>query len=126
VIILLLKYLFCFTLIFPSPSLSSRLFQNRYEQRCSQLIGISMCLKNLTKKYPKYVHLKGSGFAIRSMGGAYMMVRGLKKWVGLFTVVAWMVDLLRRRVIFTPTQRERKITASSRCIEVRKVELLGI
>ncbi|XP_019854830.1 PREDICTED: uncharacterized protein LOC109583798 [Amphimedon queenslandica] len=38
------------------------------EQRCSQLIGISILILNFTNKMPKFIQLRSNGFAIRSLG----------------------------------------------------------
>lgn len=48
--------------------------QSQYEQRCSQVIGISLCMKNLSGKYPKFLLMRGTGFAIQGFGSNYIMV----------------------------------------------------
>lgn len=50
--------------------------QSQYEQRCSQLIGLSLCMKNLTGEFPKFLRMRGTGFAICGLGRTYIMVRG--------------------------------------------------
>lgn len=48
--------------------------QASLEQRCSQLVGISILVTNLTGSLPKYVRLKSLGFATRPLGRNYIMV----------------------------------------------------
>lgn len=31
-------------------------------------------MKNLTGEYPKFIHMRGTGFAIRGLGATYVMV----------------------------------------------------
>ena len=49
--------------------------QVQYEQRCSQLVGLALCTMNFTGKYPEYVRLRGTCYAIRALGETYLMVR---------------------------------------------------
>lgn len=39
------------------------------------MIGLSLCMKNLTGKYPEFLLMKGTGFAIHGMGNSYLMVK---------------------------------------------------
>ena len=48
--------------------------QPSLEQRCSQLVGISILVTNFTGKLPKFIRLKAYGFAIRQLGTDYIMV----------------------------------------------------
>ena len=46
----------------------------QYEQLCSQLVGLSVCSMNLTGRYPQYLKLRNSGYAIKALGEDCIMV----------------------------------------------------
>ncbi len=58
----------------PSPLPFFSFAQPHYEQRCSQVIGLSLCMKNLTGSFPNFLGMRGTGFAIRGLGSTYIMV----------------------------------------------------
>ena len=65
-------------LLLPPPPPS----QVQYEQRCSQLVGLALCTMNFSGKYPEFVRLRGTCYAIRALGETYVMVSkyGSRQW----------------------------------------------
>lgn len=61
-----------------TPPPNTHTLQHQYEQRCSQLVGLALCTMNYTSKFPTFVKLRGTGYAIRALGMRYIMVR---EWV---------------------------------------------
>ena len=67
--------------------------QIQYEQRCSQLVGLALCTMNFTGKYPEYIRLRGTSYAIRPLGDTYLMVG-----VYLFLKVYYMYFIIHECV----------------------------